>query len=99
MCMKVLVSGGTGYIGSHTAVELLNNGHSVVLVDNLYNSSIDVVDKIKIITNKDDIVFYNEDVANYTKMDLIFKKEKIDAVIHFAGYKAVGESVAKPLMY
>jgi len=60
MCMKVLVSGGTGYIGSHTAVELLNNGHSVVLVDNLYNSSIDVVDKIKIITNKDDIVFYNE---------------------------------------
>ena len=96
--MKVLVTGGCGYIGSHTCVELLNAGYDVVVVDNLSNSQEDVVDKIKTITGKD-FKFYKEDVCNYSKMDEIFTNENIDAVIHFAGYKAVGESVAKPIMY
>lgn len=97
--MKVLVSGGMGYIGSHTVVELLELNHDVVIVDNLYNSQIDVLDNIKKITNKDNIKFYNEDCTNYDALHDIFKKEKVDAVIHFAGYKAVGESISKPLMY
>lgn len=96
--MKVLVTGGTGFIGSHTCVELLNAGHEVVVVDNLYNSKIDVVDKIKTITNKD-IVFYEGDCCDEDMMEEIFTQEDIDAAIHFAGYKAVGESVQKPLMY
>ncbi len=96
--MKVLVTGGLGYIGSHTTVELLNNEYEVVIVDNLYNSQIDVVDKIKKITNKE-FKFYEVDVCDKDKMEEIFDKENIDAVIHFAGYKAVGESVQKPLMY
>ena len=96
--MKVLVTGGCGYIGSHTCVELLNAGYDVVVVDNLSNSQEDVVDKIKTITGKD-FKFYKKDVCNYSKMDEIFTNENIDAVIHFAGYKAVGESVAKPIMY
>ena len=96
--MKVLVTGGLGYIGSHTSVELLNNNYDVVIVDNLYNSQIDVVDKIKKITNKD-FKFYEIDLCDKEKLREVFEKEKIDAVIHFAGYKAVGESVEKPLMY
>lgn len=96
--MKILVTGGCGYIGSHTCVELLNEGYEVVVVDNLFNSSLDVIDKIKEITGKS-VTFYNEDVCNYEGMDKIFSIEKVDAVIHFAGYKAVGESVSKPLMY
>lgn len=96
--MKILVTGGCGYIGSHTCVELLNEGYDVVVVDNLFNSSLDVIDKIKEITGKS-VTFYNEDVCNYEAMDKIFSMEKVDAVIHFAGYKAVGESVSKPLMY
>lgn len=96
--MKILVTGGTGYIGSHTCCELLDNGYDVVIVDNLYNSGKDVVEKIEKITNKK-VTFYEEDVCNKEKMLEIFKKENIDAVIHFAGYKAVGESVKKPLMY
>lgn len=96
--MKILVTGGCGYIGSHTCVELLNEGYDVVVVDNLFNSSLDVIDKIKEITGKS-VTFYNEDVCNYEAMDKIFSLEKVDAVIHFAGYKAVGESVSKPLMY
>lgn len=96
--MKILVTGGFGFIGSNTTVELLKAGHSVVSVDNLSNSSIDVIDKIKKITNKD-IIYYVEDVRNFEKMSTIFKKHKFDAVIHFAGYKAVGESVEQPLMY
>ncbi len=96
--MKILVTGGCGYIGSHTCVELLNEGYDVVVVDNLFNSSLDVIDKIKEITGKS-VTFYNEDVCNYEGMDKIFSIEKVDAVIHFAGYKAVGESVSKPLMY
>ena len=96
--MKVLVTGGCGYIGSHTAVLLLEQGMEVVIVDNLSNSKIDVLDKIKKITGKD-VIFYEEDVCNKEALDEIFKKEKIDAVIHFAGLKAVGESVLVPLKY
>ncbi len=96
--MKVLVTGGLGYIGSHTVVELLENNYEVVVVDNLYNSQIDVVDKIKEITHKD-FKFYEVDVCDKSEMGKIFQNENVDSVIHFAGYKAVGESVQKPLMY
>lgn len=96
--MKILVTGGTGYIGSHTCVELLNEGYEVVVIDNLSNSKVEVIDKIKKITSKE-ISFYEGDVKDYDVVDKIFKENKIDGVIHFAGYKAVGESVKKPLMY
>lgn len=96
--MKILVTGGTGYIGSHTCVELLNKGYEVVVFDNLYNSQIDVVDKIKKITGKE-ITFYKADMLDKESMRPIFKEHNIDAVIHFAGLKAVGESVQKPLLY
>ncbi|MEG1702452.1 MAG: UDP-glucose 4-epimerase GalE [Erysipelotrichaceae bacterium] len=96
--MKILVCGGIGFIGSHTCVELLAAGNEVVIVDNLYNSKIEVVEKIKKISGKD-IVFYEGDVCDEKIMDKIFTEHKIDAAIHFAGYKAVGESVKKPLMY
>lgn len=96
--MKILVTGGTGYIGSHTVVELLNEGYEVVIVDNLYNSKKEVIDKIKNITNKE-ITFYEGDVCDKKILEEIFSNHKIDAVIHFAGFKAVGESVEKPLMY
>lgn len=96
--MKILVTGGLGFIGSHTVVELLDNGYDVVVIDALYNSSIDVVDKIKEITGKE-FKLYVEDVCNLDKLDEIFSIEKPDAVIHFAAYKAVGESVSKPIMY
>jgi len=96
--MKILVTGGLGFIGSHTVVELLDSGYEVVVVDNLSNSSIDVVDKIKEITGKE-FNLYIEDVCNKEKVDEIFSKEHPDAVIHFAAYKAVGESVEKPIMY
>lgn len=96
--MRVLVTGGLGFIGSHTVCELLDHDYEVVVVDNLYNTSIDVVDRIKQITGKE-FAFYECDVCDEKEMDAIFSKEKIDAVIHFAGYKAVGESVANPIMY
>ncbi len=96
--MKILVTGGLGFIGSHTCVELLEEGYEVVVIDNLSNSKIDVVDKIKEITKKE-IKFYKEDVCNKEGLEKIFTENKIDAVIHFAGYKAVGESVEKPIMY
>lgn len=96
--MKILVTGGTGYIGSHTVVELLESGYEVIVIDNLSNSKIDVVDKIKEITNKQ-FTFYKGDVCNRELLEEIFSLHKIDAVIHFAGYKAVGESVKKPLLY
>ena len=96
--MKILVTGGTGYIGSHTVVELLEDGYEVVVIDNLSNSKIEVVDKIKEITGRD-IVFYEGDVCDKELLRDIFRLHDIDAVIHFAGYKAVGESVKKPLMY
>ena len=95
---NILVTGGTGYIGSHTCVELLNSGYNVIIVDNLSNSKIEVVDNIKHITNKE-FKFYEEDLRDEEKIDSIFKTENIDAVIHFAGLKAVGESVEKPLLY
>mgnify|MGYP004653810749 CR=1 FL=1 len=96
--MKILVTGGTGYIGSHTAVELLNSNYEIIIVDNLSNSKIEVVDKIKQITGKD-FKFYQIDLRDKDKLSNIFKENKIDAVIHFAGLKAVGESVKKPLLY
>ncbi len=96
--MKILVSGGTGFIGSHTCVELLNKGHEVVIFDNLYNSQEEVVNKIKTITGKD-VTFYKADMLKPEELRPIFEAHKFDAVIHFAGLKAVGESVQKPLMY
>lgn len=96
--MQILVTGGTGFIGSHTVVELLNAGYEVVIVDNLYNSKALVVDRIEQITGKRP-KFYEADVLDYDAMNEIFDKEHIDAVIHFAGYKAVGESTRKPIEY
>ena len=96
--MKILVTGGTGYIGSHTCVELLDAGYEVVVIDNLSNSKIEVVDKIREITKKD-FNFYEGDCCDKIILTKIFNENKIDAVIHFAGYKAVGESVKLPLKY
>ena len=96
--MKILVTGGTGFIGSHTCVELLDAGYDVVIIDNLSNSKKEVVGYIENITNKK-VSFYENDVCDKEALRTIFKKHKIDAIIHFAGYKAVGESVSKPLMY
>ena len=96
--MKVLVTGGLGFIGSHTCVELLNSGYEVVIVDNLSNSSIDVLEKIEEITSKRP-KFYDIDVCDKEEVKKVFRVNKIDAVIHFAGYKAVGESVREPLKY
>ena len=96
--MKILVTGGAGYIGSHTCVELLEAGYDVVVVDNLYNASEKSIERVKEITGKD-LTFYQADILDEEALDKIFDKEKVDAVIHFAGLKAVGESVAKPLEY
>ncbi|MCC8138876.1 MAG: UDP-glucose 4-epimerase GalE [Lachnospiraceae bacterium] len=96
--MKILVTGGAGYIGSHTCVELLDEGYEVVIVDNLYNSSEKAVQRVQEITGKP-LKFYRADMLDRPEMDRIFEIEKPEAVIHFAGYKAVGESVAKPIEY
>lgn len=96
--MNILVTGGLGFIGSHTVVELLESGHDAIIVDNLYNSKPEVYDNICKITGKTPELFV-ADVTNEADMDAIFSKYRLDGVIHFAGYKAVGESVAKPLMY
>ena len=96
--MNVLVTGGAGYIGSHTVVELLNAGHDVIIVDNLSNAKQEVIDRIETITGKRP-VFYKADCADKGAMRQIFSANKVDAVIHFAAFKAVGESVKKPLMY
>ena len=97
--MKILVLGGAGYIGSHTIVSLLKNNHDVICVDNLYNSKSICIDRIKKITNKD-FMFYKIDATDYNEMKKVFVDNKgIDALIVLAGYKAVGESVEKPLMY
>lgn len=96
--MKILVTGGCGYIGSHTCVELLESGYDVIVIDNLSNSKQETIDKIEKITNKK-VLFYEGDVQNKALLERIFTENKIEAVIHFAGYKAVGESVNKPLMY
>lgn len=96
--MKVLVTGGLGFIGSHTVVSLIENGYDVVIVDNLYNSKMEALDGIEKITGKRP-KFYKLDCASVSDMDKLFKEEKFDSIINFAGYKAVGESVKKPLMY
>jgi UDP-glucose 4-epimerase len=96
--MAILVTGGAGYIGSHTVVELLNLGEEVIIVDNLYNANQEVLKRIETITGKKPI-FYPTDVVDEVTLNQIFLKHPIESVIHFAGYKAVGESVSKPLMY
>ena len=96
--MRILVTGGTGYIGSHTCVELIEKGYEVEIVDNLYNSNIDVLDKIEKITGVKPI-FHEVDILDRDKLEEVFKSKQFDAVIHFAGYKAVGESVQMPLTY
>ena len=96
--MAVLVTGGTGFIGSHTIVELLNDGREIVALDNFSNSKPVVLDRIREITGKD-IKFYEADLLDYDAIDRIFSENDIDSVIHFAGLKAVGESVQKPIDY
>ena len=96
--MKVLLTGGAGYIGSHTVVEMYAAGHDVVVVDNYYNSSPKAIKRVESIVGKS-IPVYEANVADEAAMDRIFAEQKIDAVVHFAGYKAVGESVRKPLEY
>ena len=96
--MKILLTGGAGYIGSHTIIELDKAGYSVVVVDNLYNSSPKALQRVSEIIGKD-IPFYKVDIRDYDGMFKVFETEKPDAVIHFAGLKAVGESVSKPLEY
>lgn len=95
---KILVTGGTGFIGSHTCVELLENGYEVIVMDNLVNSKREALSRIKQITGKD-IKFYQTDILDFDGTCRIFEENQIDAVIHFAGLKAVGESVQKPLEY
>ncbi len=96
--MRVLLTGGAGYIGSHTAVELLQSGIEVVIADDLSNSSLNAVKRVEAITGKS-VVFYLADVSDTAMLRTVFRENRIDAVIHFAGFKAVGESVAKPLKY
>lgn len=96
--MKILVTGGAGYIGSHTCVELLNNDYEVVVVDNLYNSCEEALNRVEKITGKT-LTFYEGDLLDRDLMEDIFDRERPEAVIHFAGYKAVGESVEKPIEY
>lgn len=98
MSRKILVTGGTGYIGSHTVVELLNAGYEVEILDNLFNSKIEVLDKIKEITGTKP-KFHQVDLLNYEDLKSVFDGAHFDSVIHFAGLKAVGESVEKPLEY
>ena len=96
--MRVLVTGGAGYIGSHTCVELLENGYEVVILDNLVNASPKVVDRIEELSGKK-VTFYKGDIRDRDCLNKLFEEQKIDSVIHFAGLKAVGESVAKPWEY
>lgn len=96
--MTILVTGGAGYIGTHTVVELLNAGSEVIVLDNLSNSSIEALNRVERITGKS-VTFYQGDILNKALLQKVFSDHNIDAVIHFAGLKAVGESVAKPLKY
>ena len=96
--MSILVTGGTGYIGSHTCVELINAGHDVIVLDNFYNSNVCVADKIKKITNKA-IKIYPGDIRDFKLLEKIFSENQIEFVIHFAGLKSVSESCEKPLLY
>lgn len=94
----ILITGGTGYIGSHTAVKLIEKNEDIIILDNLYNSKAEVVDSIEIITGKRPKL-YQTDLLDLNGLERVFKENKIDSVIHFAGLKAVGESVEKPLLY
>ncbi|MEN8615961.1 UDP-glucose 4-epimerase GalE [Shewanella baltica] len=96
--MTILVTGGAGYIGTHTVVELLNAGSDVIVLDNLSNSSIEALNRVERITGKS-VIFYQGDILNKALLQKVFNDHAIDSVIHFAGLKAVGESVAKPLKY
>ena len=96
--MSILLTGGLGFIGSHTAVELLNDGYEIIIVDNLSNSSIDVRDKIKTITKKD-FEFYDLDINDYHDLHQVFDNHNIETVIHFAAFKALNESISEPLKY
>ena len=96
--MSILLTGGAGYIGSHTAVELIEAGHEIIIVDNYYNSKPEIIKKIEAITGKK-IEAYEIDCTDYEQLKALFDKKKIEGVVHFAGYKAVGESVEKPLKY
>ena len=96
--MHILVTGGAGYIGSHTCVQLLNAGYEVTVVDNLSNSCEESLNRVKKITGKD-LKFYKVDMVDKDALEVLFEENKFDAVIHFAGLKAVGESVAMPLAY
>jgi len=96
--MRVLVTGGAGYIGSHTCVELLKAGHEVFVIDNLSNGHEAALDRIRLITNCE-LQFTNADIRDSNALDKIFNTFKPDSVIHFAGLKAIGESVANPLKY
>lgn len=96
--MVILVTGGAGYIGSHTCVQLLKSGYDVIIVDNLCNSDVSIISKIEHLGEKD-VIFYEYDLCDKEKLAEIFTNENIDAVIHFAGLKAVGESVIEPLLY
>ena len=96
--MSILLPGGAGYIGSHTAVELLKKGKDIVIIDNFSNSNIKAIDAIKKITGKD-FKFYQIDYMDREKLEKVFEENNIEAVMNFAGYKAVGESVKKPLEY
>lgn len=96
--MNILVTGGAGYIGSHTCVALVEAGHTVIVADNLCNSKVETIDRVKQITNRE-ITFYEIDVTDKAAVNQVFSKHKLDGVIHFAGLKAVGESVEKPLDY
>ena len=95
---NILVTGGAGYIGSHTCVELINSGYNVIVVDNLVNGNIQALKRIENLTNKD-ITFFEVDLRDRKALDNVFNKIKIDSIIHCAGYKAVGESVENPLLY
>lgn len=96
--MNILVTGGAGYIGSHTTLELLDEGHNVIVVDNLSNSKKEALDRVEDITGKS-LTFYQTDLLDKAGLNEIFDEHDVDAVIHFAGFKAVGESVSKPLAY
>ena len=96
--MAILLPGGAGYIGSHTAVELLNAGKKIVILDNFSNSKPEVLEKIKKITGKD-FKFYEIDYLDREKLEKVFEENNIEAVLNFAGYKAVGESIQKPIEY
>jgi UDP-glucose 4-epimerase len=96
--MKILITGGAGYIGSHTIIELVSSGHEVVVVDNLVNSSVESIKRVEKITGTT-IPFYEIDLLNSTALSIVFTEHSFDSVIHFAGLKAVGESIEKPLLY